>query len=55
MKDYQFCLLSKIPNASPHTGIKSVLNYAGEYCNACQVAVTVIMSGDAALSPTCDS
>ena len=26
-----------------------MLNYAGEYCDACQAAVTVIRSSDAAL------
>ena len=26
-----------------------MLNYVGEYCDACQVAVTVIRSSDAAL------
>ena len=28
-----------------------MLNYVGEYCDACQAAVTVIMSGDAVLNP----
>jgi len=32
-----------------HSFCSVMLNYVGEYCDACQVAVTVIRSSDAAL------
>ena len=46
----------KVPTCVENNAyIRVMLNYTGEYgkyCDACQAAVTVIISSDAALNPT---